>query len=105
MALRGRPLTVELRAAPEVLKPASEVSESSALRLDSGSVWICWPVRLVEIAGDVDCTTVADSPTTVMFSDSVPTCITTFTDAGSAALTVTELSVVVRKPASSTITE
>ena len=41
IALFGRPLTVELRAVPDVLKPASEVSASSALRLESGRLWIC----------------------------------------------------------------
>ncbi len=105
MALRGRPLTVELRAVPEVLKPASDVNESSALRLVSGRLVICAPVRLVEIAADCDCTTVADSPTTVTFSAIVPTCIATLTAVGMPAATLTELSVVVRKPASSTVTE
>ena len=41
IALRGRPLTDELRAVPEVLKPGSDVSESSALRLVSGRLVIC----------------------------------------------------------------
>ena len=105
MALRGRPLTVELRAAPDVLKPASEVSESSALRLVSGRLVICAPVRFVEIAGDCDCTTVADSPTTVTFSAIVPTCICTLTAVGMPAAMLIFSRVVVRKPASSTTTE
>ena len=41
IALRGMPLTDELRAVPDVLKPGSEVSESSALRLVSGRLVIC----------------------------------------------------------------
>ena len=52
MALFGRPLTVEFRAVPAVLKPASDVSESSALRLVSGRLVIWVPVRFVEIDGD-----------------------------------------------------
>ena len=101
----GRPLTVELRAVPEVLNPASDVSESSALRLESGRLVICAPVRFVEIAGDCDWTTVADSPTTVTFSAMVPTCIATLTAVGMPAATLTELKVAVRNPASSTLTE
>ena len=65
IALLGRPLTVELRAVPDVLKPASDVSESSALRLLSGRLVICAPVRFVEIDGDCVCTTRALSPVTV----------------------------------------
>ena len=96
---------MELRAVPEVLKPARDVRESSALRLVNGRLVICAPVRLVEIAGDCDCTTVADSPTTVTFSAIVPTCMVTLTAVGMPEATLTVFSVVVRKPASSTITE
>jgi hypothetical protein len=81
------------------------VSESSALRLVSGKLWICWPVRFVEIAGDCDCTTVDDSPTTVTLSEMVPTCIVTLTAVGMPAAMLIFSSVVVRKPASSTTTE
>ena len=38
--LRGSPLTEELRAVPDVLKPGSDVSESSALRLVRGRLVI-----------------------------------------------------------------
>ncbi len=68
IALLGRPLTVELRAAPDVLKPASEVSESSALRLVSGRLVIAVPLRFVEIDGDCVWTTSALSPTTLTLS-------------------------------------
>ena len=74
IALLGRPLTVELRAVPDVLKPGSDVSESSALRLDSGRLVIWVPVRFVEIDGDCVWTIVADSPMTVTLSSSAPTC-------------------------------
>jgi hypothetical protein len=46
---------------------------------------------LVEIAGDCDCTTVADSPTTVTFSAMVPTCIVTLTAVGMPAAMLTFL--------------
>src|SRR5258707_8877225 len=105
IALLGRPLTVELRAVPEVLKPTRPVSESSALRLVSGKLAIAWPLRLVEIAGDCVWMTVAESPTTVTFSSSVPTASVTFTLAGTAAFTVTEFSVAVLNPISHTMTE
>ena len=102
--LRGRPLTDELRAVPEVLKPGSDVSESSALRLLSGRLVICVPVRLVAIAGDCVCTTSALSPTTVTFSSRAPTWSATFTVAGTAALSVTEFSIAVLNPISVTVT-
>ena len=82
IALRGRPLTVELRAVPDVLKPGSDVSESSALRLVSGRLVICAPVRFVEIDGDCVWTTRALSPMTVTLSSSAPTDSVTFTLAG-----------------------
>lgn len=105
MALRGRPLTVELRAVPEVLKPASDVSESSALRLVKGRLVICCPVRLVAIAGDCVWTMLDDSPTTVMVSARVPICIVILTAVGMPAATLTESSSVVRNPCSSAVTE
>ena len=105
MALLGRPLTVELRAVPEVLKPGREVSESSALRLVSGRLVICAAVRFVAIDGVCVCTTSALSPVTVTFSSRVPTDNTTFTDAGIAAFSVTSLRVAVLNPISDTVTE
>ena len=102
--LRGRPLTDELRAVPDVLKPGSEVSESSALRLVSGRLVICALVRLVEIDGDCVWTTSALSPTTVTFSARAPTCSATFTVAGTAAINVTAFSVAVLNPISATVT-
>src|SRR5262245_33075160 len=104
IVLLGSPLTVELRAVPEVLKPGSPVSESRALRLVSGRLAICTPVMLVAIAGDCVCTTVADSPTTVTFSSRVPTASVTFTLAGSEAFRVTELNTAVLNPINDTVT-
>src|SRR5581483_4916904 len=101
----GMPATVELRAVPDVLKPGSDVSESSALRLVSGRLTICAPVRFVAIDGDCVCTTSALSPVTVTFSSSAPTCIVTLTLAGTAAFSWTELRVAVRNPISETVTE
>ena len=63
----------------EAGKRRERVERVAARKRQAG---ICWPVRFVEIAGEDVCTTVADSPTTVMFSDSAPTCIITFTEAG-----------------------
>src|SRR6266516_384975 len=103
--LRGRPLTEELRAVPDVLNPGSDVSESSALRLVSGRLVICVPVRLVAIDGDCVCTTSALSPTTVTFSSTAPTESVTLTFPGTAACRVTELRTAVLKPISDTVTE
>src|ERR1051326_941771 len=105
IALFGRPLTVELRAVPDVLKPGSEVSESSAFRLVSGRLVICAAVRFVAIDGGCVGTTSALSPVTVTFSSSAPTDSTTFTVAGIAAFSVTSLSVAVLNPMSDTVTE
>src|SRR5215831_18671071 len=105
IALFGRPATVEFRAVPDVLNPASEVSESSALRLVNGRLTICDPVRLVAIDGDCVWTTSALSPVTVTFSSRAPTCRVTFTVAGTAAFRTTEFSVAVRNPISETVTE
>jgi len=104
IALFGRPLTVELRAVPDVLKPGRPVSESSAFRLVSGRLAIATPVRLVAIAGDCVCTTLADSPTTVTFSSRVPTDSVTFTCAGTDALSVTEFNTAVLNPIRETVT-
>ena len=104
MELRGRPLTDELRAVPDVLKPGSDVSASSALRLDSGRLVICVPLKFVEIDGDWVCTTRALSPTTVTFSSTAPTESVTFTFAGTAALSVTEFSTAVLNPINETVT-
>src|SRR5262245_45307999 len=103
--LRGKPLTLELRAVPDVLKPGSDVKESSALRLVSGRLVICVPLKLVAIDGDCVCTTRALSPMTVTFSSSAPTCKVTFTVAGTAALSVTSFRTDVLNPMSETVTE
>jgi hypothetical protein len=105
IALFGSPLTVELRAVPDWLTPASEVSASSALRLVSGRFVICSPVRLVAIDGVFVCTTSELSPTTVTFSSSVPIDSVTFTFAGIAALSVTASRTAVLNPCSDTVTE
>ena len=105
IALRGRPLTEELRAVPDVLKPGSDVSESSALRLVSGRLVIC-------CAGQVgrdrrrlrlhDERAVADDGD-VLFERADRS--VTFTLAGTAAFSVTEFSTAVLKPISDTVTE
>src|SRR5438876_2665111 len=105
IALFGSPLTVELRAVPEVLKPASDVNESSALRLLSGRLTICKAVRLVAIDGVCVWTTSALSPVTVTFSSSVPTASVTLTLAGIAAFKVTSFNTAVLNPMSATVTE
>src|SRR5258708_18976279 len=105
MELRGRPLTEELRAVPDVLNPGSEVNESSALRLVNGRLVIWVPVKFVAMDGDRVCTTRALSPTTVTFSSTAPTESVTLTLAGTAACSVTELSTAVLNPISETVTE
>ena len=105
IALLGSPLIVELRAVPEVLKPGSEVSESSALRLVSGRLVICALLKFAEIEGDCVWTTNALSPTTVTFSSSAPTWSVTFTLAGTAAFNVTAFRAAVLNPMSDTVTE
>ncbi len=102
--LFGRPLIVESRAVPEVLNPGSDVSESIALRLVSGRLMICVADIVVATEGVWVCTTRPLSPTTVTFSSIAPTDITTFTLAGTAAFSVTVLSVTVLKPCSDTVT-
>ena len=97
-------MTVELRAVPDVLKPGSDVSESSALRLVSGRLTICVPLRFVAIDGVCVWMTDPDSPTTRIDSSSAPTCIVTLTLAGIAALSVTEFSTAVRNPINDTVT-
>jgi len=74
------------------------------LRLLSGRLVICVPVRFVAIDGVRVWTTSALSPVTVTFSASVPTPSVTFTFAGTAAFSVTALRVTVLNPVSDTVT-
>ena len=87
------------------MKPGIDVIESSALRLWSGRLRICFDVMFIAIAGVAVCTIDALSPTTVTFSASAPTSSVTFTLAGIAACNVTFERVTVLKPMSDTVTE
>ena len=102
--LLGRPLIVESRAVPDVLNPGNDVKESMALRLVRGRLMIWVADMVVATDGVWVWTTRPLSPTTVTFSSIAPTDSTTFTLAGTAALSVTVLRVTVLNPINETVT-
>src|SRR5262245_33485051 len=104
MALLGKPLIVESRAVPDVVKRGGAVRESMALRLDSGRLRICVAAMVVGTGGVCGWTTRPLSRTTVTFSSTAPTESTTVTLGGTAAFSVAVLSVTVLNHCRDTVT-
>src|SRR6188768_949796 len=99
----GRPLTVESRTVPGVLTPGRLATKSSALRLVSGRLEICFDVSVVETVDDCVLTTSLPAVTTTC-SSMPPTSSLIETPAGTPALTSTSLTVAVLNPESVTVT-